>query len=165
MFVIVFALALAGQAAPPPAPSEQWTEYKDDAEGFSVCYPAGRLSSVPSKQKPDGLQFASNDGAKLKFWSREDNRDKLLSYANKDLTNEVENADGRFVFNSKGGSIFAPWDYAEIVFGGRTHYNLLQRSRTRVFYMRLSVPDRLTEEYRPIVDRLVKCFRPILPKG
>lgn len=166
MFVIIFAAALAAQEAnPAPIPSEQWTEYKDETRGFLLCYPAGQLSAEQSTKKSDGLHFISNDGIQLKFWSREDNRDKLLFNASKDLNDEVEKEHGSFIFNSRGGSIFAPWDYAEMVFGGRTHYQLMRRSRMRVLYMRLSVPKSLGEAYRSVADRLANCFKPISPSG
>jgi hypothetical protein len=164
MFVIIFAAAFAAQEAnPTPAPLEQWTEIKDETEGFSLCYPSEKLSPAQSERKSDGLQFVSKDGAKLKFWSREDNRDKLLSNANKDLDDEVKRKGGKFTFNSRGGSIIAPWDYTEIALNGRTDFNLMRRWGTRVLYMRLSVPSRLVDTYGPIADRLVRCFKPTLP--
>ena len=164
MFVIIFAAALATQGANPTYVSpEQWTEYKDETQGFSLCYPAQQLSPAQAARKSEGLQFASKDGAKLRFWSREDNRDKLLSNANKDLDDEVKSKGGKFILNRRGGSIIAPWDYTEIALNGQTDFNLMRRWGARVLYMRLSVPSRLADSYGPIAHRLVSCFKPILP--
>lgn len=166
MFILaIVAAAIANSAATPQALSDQWAEAREETQGFSLCYPAGRLRLMKSTTKTDALEFQARDGARLKYWSREYSTDRFLSAASKDLDEEVKREGGKFIYNSRGGSILAPWDYTEIVFGGKTHYNVMRRSGVRVLYMRLSVPNRLSDEYAPIADRLAGCFKPILQPG
>ena len=154
---VLLALLQGATIHSPPDP-RGWHHYANGRYAYSICTPPG-FAAQPEPTNGDGREFRARDGARLAVWGSNLLEEEgpfgamLRSY-----DQDVVSKGGRITYHAAG----ATWGVSSGVHGSQAFYrkSLLRPDRQgdTMMTFELSYPRSKDAVYRPIAERLSRCF-------
>ncbi len=154
---VLLALLQGATIHSPPDP-RGWHHYANARYAYSICTPPG-FTPRPEAENGDGREFLARDGARLAVWGS-NLLEELGPFGAMLRSNEEADVSkgARIIYHAAG----ATWGVSSGIRGSRAFYrkSLLRPDRhgDQVMTFELSYPRSKDVVYRPIAERLSRCF-------
>lgn len=150
---MLLAAALAASA-----PTADWQTYVNARFGFEICYPASVLIPQSEADNGDGQTFTSDDGAQLKAFGTHNALGRSLAQEAGEQARHYAGAKGRITYRAAkpGWQAISGRDGRSNLFYTKT---IAREDGFLMFQLRY--PAKSAARYKPVVERLTRCFRPL----
>lgn len=157
---VAASLVVAGALLPAAAPASDWPTYVNVRYGYQLCYPAGLLEAQPEADAGDGRTFVGKDGTELLVFGSNNVLQSNLADEATEQASGYTGKKGKISYRAKGRG----W----IVLSGDDGAHNLFYTKTfergdRFLAFQLKYPKAAAAKYKPVIDRLNRCFVPLKP--
>jgi hypothetical protein len=154
MLELIAAIAAASSATP-ASPAGGWRTYANARYGYHVCYPASLLKPRREADNGDGRVFAGPNGAELRVFGQFDGQeDSFSDWAAKQAASYTGKR-GRITYRAAGSN----WAVLSGRDGGAfAFYMKVVRREDELVTFQLKYPVSEARRFRPVVERLSRCF-------
>lgn len=153
------ALGLGQLGAASAAPTA-WRTYSNPRFGYQTCYPHELLKPQPEADNGDGRKFVGADGAELLVfgWFNSDDR-SLAQWASEEAVSYVgQKGTISYRVVRKDWAVLSGSDGK-----GSDFYMKVAKNGDAFVTYQIRYPTQKAGTYRPVVDRLAKCFAVTAP--
>jgi hypothetical protein len=157
---VAASLLLAGALLAASTAPVKWQTYVNVRYGYQLCYPAGLLEAQPEADAGDGRTFVGKDGAELLVFGAYNVLQSNLADEATEQASGYTGKRGKISYRAKGREwlVLSGDDGADNLFYTKT----FERG-DRFLAFQLKYPKAAAAKYKPVIDRLNRCFVPLKP--
>jgi hypothetical protein len=150
---------VTGALLPAAAPAK-WQTYVNVRYGYQLCYPAALLEAQREADAGDGRTFVGKDGAELLVFGAYNVLQSNLADEATEQASGYTGKRGKISYRAKGRGwlVLSGDDGADNLFYTKT----FERG-DRFLAFQLKYPKAAAAKYKPVIDRLNRCFVPLKP--
>jgi hypothetical protein len=153
-------LLVAGALLPAAAAPLDWKTYVNVRYGYQLCYPDGLLNAQPEADNADGRSFVGPDGAQLLVFGTNNVLQSSLADEASQQASGYAGTRGRIGYHARGrGWIVISGDDG----AGSLFYTKTFERGDQFLAFQLKYPKAAAAKYKPVVERLNRCFVALKP--
>lgn len=141
-------IAVSSAAA---APAPEWDVYNNTRYAYALCYPPHILHAGREANAGDGKVFKASDGAEVRVYGFHDVLEEGLSRHFRSL---VKDTHGRIIYRAKGRN----WAVASGMGAKQAFYIKTVSRSDDLLTLEIDYPRQKADFYRPIIERMSRCF-------
>lgn len=142
-------------ASPAPLPAG-WEKYVNVRYGFAICYPARLLVAQGEASNSDGQAFRSRDGAELRAFGANNVFERSLDSEAESEARAAIGPGGKITYRvTRPGWTVVSGTGAH----GKVFYSKTFLRDDQFVTFQLVYPAAMRHRYKPVVERLSRCFR------
>lgn len=139
----------------PALAADRWAGYANVRYAFRICYPAGLLIPQGEADNGDGQTFKARDGAELRAFGTANTLERSLSAEAQAQARSYLGNNGRVTYRvARRGWVVISGDDG----GANLFYTKTVARGNEFVIFQLRYPETEAARYKPVVERLSKCF-------